>query len=77
MLEMVQEIMEEQLHQKLRIAGGPLVKFLAMIVPERNPLVLVELHYEHKEEKISVSGKIFYETTVFIKYDLYLIQKTA
>jgi 3-hydroxyacyl-[acyl-carrier-protein] dehydratase len=73
MLEMIQEMMAEQQGQKLRISKGPLIKFLAMIVPERNPSLLIELNYEPEPGGISVRGRIYYETTVFMKYHLVLV----
>ncbi|HZK63010.1 MAG TPA: 3-hydroxyacyl-ACP dehydratase [Puia sp.] len=73
MLEMIQEIMEVHLDQKLRISRGPLIKFLSMIIPEKNPLLLVDIQYEKKDGKISASGKIHFESTIFMKYNLELI----
>ncbi|MDP4132316.1 MAG: 3-hydroxyacyl-ACP dehydratase, partial [Bacteroidota bacterium] len=46
MLEMIQEIMEAHLERKLRISKGPLIKFLSMIIPDKNPLLMVEILYE-------------------------------
>ena len=73
MLEMIQEIMEEYTKQKLRISRGPLIKFLAMIVPDRNPSIVVEALHDKRDGKIMVNGKIFHGSTVFMKYDLELI----
>jgi 3-hydroxyacyl-[acyl-carrier-protein] dehydratase len=77
MLEMIQEIMEEYMKQKLRISKGPLIKFLAMIVPDRNPFLVVEAHYDKRDGNIFVSGKIFHEATVFMKYNLEFIPEPA
>jgi hypothetical protein len=65
--------MEVHLDQKLRISKGPLIKFLSMIIPEKNPLLLVDIQYERKDGKISASGKIHFESTIFMKYNLELI----
>ncbi|HEY4155094.1 MAG TPA: 3-hydroxyacyl-ACP dehydratase, partial [Puia sp.] len=43
MLEMVREILEISLHEKLRISKGPLIKFLSMIVPDKSPVVSIEV----------------------------------
>lgn len=77
MLEMIQEIMEEQLRQKLRISKGPLIKFLTMINPDKNPFIIIEVQYDLTDEKITVRGKIFYEPTIFMKYHLELIPEPA
>ena len=73
MLEMIQEIMETQLERKLRISKGPLIKFLSMIIPDKNPLLMVEILYETDGEKISARGKIYHENIIFMKYHLELI----
>ncbi len=73
MLEIIRELMEDRLNQKLRISKGPLIKFLAMIVPEKNASFEVDLRYEIKEGSVYASGRIFHETTTFMKYNLQLI----
>ena len=73
MLEMIRELMEDRLNQKLRISKGPLIKFLAMIIPEKNTSFEVDLHYETKDGSVDASGRIFHETTTFMKYNLQLI----
>jgi 3-hydroxyacyl-[acyl-carrier-protein] dehydratase len=70
MLEMIREILEGSLQQKLRITGGPLIKFLSMIVPDKNPEFLVEINYEPKNGSIQANGKIFRDQAVFMKYSL-------
>lgn len=75
MLEMIRELMEDRLKQKLRISKGPLIKFLAMIIPEKNTSFEVDLHYETKDGFIDASGRIFHGTTTFMKYNLQLIQE--
>lgn len=73
MLEMVKEILEELLQQKLRISKGPQIKFLSMIIPEKDPDFTIELHYEVINEIIHARGKIYREQVVFMKYMLELI----
>ena len=77
MLEIIREIMEEHTKQKLRISKAPLVKFLAMIVPHKNSSFVVEAHLNQKDGKMLVSGKIFHETAIFMKYNLALIPEPA
>lgn len=72
MLEMVREILEEFLQQKLRISKGPLIKFLAMIIPDKTPSFTIEVNYETKESMILAGGKIFHEQVIFMKYNLEL-----
>jgi 3-hydroxyacyl-[acyl-carrier-protein] dehydratase len=70
MLEMIQEILELKLGRRLRTTGGPLIKFLSMIIPEKNPDILVEINYQDREGKIRSQGKIFFGETIFMKYQL-------
>jgi 3-hydroxyacyl-[acyl-carrier-protein] dehydratase len=72
MLEMVKEILEELLQQKLRISKGPQIKFLSMIISDKDPDFTIELHYEIINEIIHTRGKIFREQVVFMKYLLEL-----
>jgi 3-hydroxyacyl-[acyl-carrier-protein] dehydratase len=72
MLEMVKEILEDLLQQKLRIFKGPQIKFLSMIIPNEDPGFTIELHYEVINETIHARGKIFREQIVFMKYQLEL-----
>lgn len=77
MLEMVKEILEDLLQQKLRISKGPLIKFLQMIIPEKHPVFTVELHYEVANDMIRADGKIFHEQSIFMKYQLGLVKESA
>ena len=72
MLEMVKEILEELLQQQLRISKGPQIKFLSMIIPEKDPDFTIELHYEMLNGIIQARGKIFSEEVIFMKYQLEL-----
>jgi len=77
MLEMVKEILEELLRQKLRISKGSQIKFLSMIPPDKDPDFIVELHYETINEIIHARGKIFREQIIFMKYQLGLVKEPA
>lgn len=73
MLEMVKEILEELLQQQLRISKGPQIKFLSMIIPDKDPDFTIELQYEMVNGIIQARGKIFREQVIFMKYQLELI----
>ncbi len=72
MLEMIQEILEEFLQQKFRISKAPLIKFLSMIIPDKDPDFTIELQYEMVNGIIQARGKIFREQVIFMKYQLEL-----
>jgi 3-hydroxyacyl-[acyl-carrier-protein] dehydratase len=77
MMEMITELTGEYLQKPFRISGGPMVKFLHMIDPKKNPLISLEIKYQAVEEKINTRGKIFYDTETFMKFELTLIPEEA
>lgn len=77
MIEMLKEVLEDLLRQELRISGAPVIKFLAMIVPDKTPDFTIELSYERAAAAIQVQGRIFSGKTVFMKCQLELIPAPA
>jgi hypothetical protein len=72
MMQMITEITGEFLKQPFRITGAPVIKFLRMIDPGRNPLIHLEIKYDSIPPKTVVNGKIFFETVVFMKFQMEL-----
>ena len=68
MMQMITEITGEYLKQPFRITGAPLIKFLRMIDPSRNPKIHLEIKYDSIPPKTVVTGKIFFESEVFMKF---------
>jgi 3-hydroxyacyl-[acyl-carrier-protein] dehydratase len=73
MMEMITEITGECLHQSFRISGGPMIKFLHMIDPQKDPLINLEINYQLTHEKIVTDGKIFKGSIIFMKFQLVFI----
>ena len=73
MMEMIVEIMGEHLHQSFRISGAPLIKFLLMIDPRKNPLINLEIKYQSASESTVANGRIFFGESIFMKFQLTLI----
>jgi len=73
MLEMIAELTGRSLHQRFRISGGPVIKFLNMIDPRKNRLIEVGIEYQIEKETVAVQGKIFHESFIFMKYKLVLL----
>ena len=59
MMEMVTEITGEYLKKSFRISGSPLIKFLRMIDPRRNPVIHFEIKYESAPGAVITHGRIF------------------
>jgi 3-hydroxyacyl-[acyl-carrier-protein] dehydratase len=72
MMEMVAEIMGDYLKGSFRISGGPLIKFLRMIDPRINPEIQMEIKFNPSDEVIITSGRIFFGSDVFMKFQINL-----
>ena len=73
MMEMITEIAGQQLKNTFRISGAPLVKFLHMIDPEKNPLINLEIKYQQDKENTETNGKIYFGSAVFMKFQFVLL----
>jgi hypothetical protein len=69
MMQMITEITGEFLEQTFRITDAPMIKFLHMIDPGKNPLIHLEIKFDSTNtSKTNVSGKIFFEAEIFMKF---------
>jgi 3-hydroxyacyl-[acyl-carrier-protein] dehydratase len=73
MMEMITEIAGKYLQKEFRIYGGPMIKFLHMIDPRRNPLISVEIKHQTTYADTAVIGKIYFGSEIFMKFQLTLI----
>ena len=77
MMEMIAEITGQILQKSFRISGGPMIKFLRMIDPERNPRISLEIKWESIAGKTNTDGKIFFGSETFMKFQLILVPDTV
>ncbi len=77
MMQMITEITGVFLKQSFRISGAPMIKFLHMIDPRKNPQIYLEIKYDSDAPKTFVSGKIFFETEIFMKFQVYMQESPA
>jgi 3-hydroxyacyl-[acyl-carrier-protein] dehydratase len=73
MLEMITEIVGNHKQIPVRITGAPMIKFLNMIDPNKDPLILFEIKCESGTTNILTQGKIYSGTRLFMKFQLYLL----
>jgi 3-hydroxyacyl-[acyl-carrier-protein] dehydratase len=73
MMEIIADITGEYLQRSFRISAGPMIKFLHMIDPKKNPLISLEINYQSTSERTATNGKIFYGAVIFMKFQLTLI----
>lgn len=74
MMEMITEIMGEHLKKSFRISSAPLIKFLLMIDPRKNPRIHIEIKYQILPGNTTVNGKIFSGAQTFMKFQMNLVQ---
>jgi 3-hydroxyacyl-[acyl-carrier-protein] dehydratase len=77
MMEMVVEMTGMHLKNAFRIKGSPLIKFLRMIDPRRNPIIDFEIKYQLTPGSVITNGRIFSGTEVFMKFQLNLVSDTG
>jgi 3-hydroxyacyl-[acyl-carrier-protein] dehydratase len=73
MMEMITEILGEQMKQSFRISSAPLVKFLLMIDPRKNPRIHIEIKYQTLSGTTNANGKIFSGPQTFMKFQMNLL----
>jgi len=71
-MQMIAEITSEYLKQPFRITGAPMIKFLHMIDPRKNPLIHLEIKYQSTPSNTITSGKIFLGSEIFMKFQINL-----
>ena len=73
MMEMIAEISGEYLQKSFRISGVPLIKFLRMIDPDKDPVIKLEIKYQPAAEQTLTNGKIFSDSDIFMKFQIILL----
>ncbi len=73
MMEMVTEILGSHKGLTFRITAAPMIKFLLMINPEADPLIVFEINYEPAGEKILAHGRIFSASRIFMKFNFFVL----
>jgi hypothetical protein len=68
MMQILREILEDHIAQRLRISRGDNMKFLAIINPDENKAVDVDLSYSFSDGSYNVSGSILTASTTFFKF---------
>ena len=77
MMEMVAEMTGDYLKNSFRIKGSPMIKFLRMIDPQRNPLIHFEIKYQIAPGTVITNGRIYSGSEIFMKFQLNLVSDTG
>jgi 3-hydroxyacyl-[acyl-carrier-protein] dehydratase len=73
MLEMITEIVGNHVQKRARITSAPMIKFLNMIDPNKDPMIQFEIKYEAGTNNILIQGKIYARERMFMKFQLNLL----
>lgn len=73
MLEMITEITDHHLLLHTRISSAPMIKYLNMIDPNKDPLIHFEIQYETGITNMLTHGKIYSDARIFMKFQLTLL----
>jgi 3-hydroxyacyl-[acyl-carrier-protein] dehydratase len=67
-MQIIKEILQDTTGKKLRMGNGDNIKFTGMIIPDKDPLVHIELTYQDKDGMLTAEAKLFAGEIVFTKY---------
>jgi 3-hydroxyacyl-[acyl-carrier-protein] dehydratase len=74
MMQMIKEIMEQQVHQKLMLRDGDNVKFLSVINPTEHSEVQADIqHQKEQDGSIRINASLFAGTIIFFKIKATLV----
>ena len=69
-IQMINEILSERLGKKLMLTKARNIKFPAMINPNINPELHFQIKYSKQEEETyKINAQIYFEDTVFLKFN--------
>ncbi len=66
--QLIKEILQEEIKRNLVLSKGINIKFMAMIVPQKHPKVLLEIAYKTESDIYSVDAKLFFDDIIFTKF---------
>ena len=70
MMQIIKELVEKNESRPLRIRRAAQLKFLTMIDPRRHPVIFADILCRESEAHVKISGRLFFEDTVFMKCDM-------
>lgn len=67
-VQMIKELLEENTGTTTMMVSGDNIKFTGMILPDKNPVVNLEINYTQSENIFVVDAKLFFGDQTFTKY---------
>jgi 3-hydroxyacyl-[acyl-carrier-protein] dehydratase len=73
-LQIIKEIIEKNIKTQLILEKATNIKYISVIVPKANEMLIVEINYNNIENKIKIDSVIKSDNTIFLKFKgFYLI----
>lgn len=67
-VQMIKEILEENTGKFTMMISGDNIKFTGMILPDKSPVVNIEINFIKTEDVYAVDAKLFFNEQIFTKY---------
>lgn len=67
-IQIIKELLEELMQKKLQLTHGDNIKFTGMIIPDKTPILNIEVNFKLNEAEINCDAKFSFEETVFTKF---------
>lgn len=67
-MQILKEFLEEAMGKKLQAGQGDNIKFTGMIIPDKNPMVNIEISYQDKDGMLAADAKFYSGEIIFTKY---------
>ncbi|MCT4639903.1 MAG: hypothetical protein N4A72_19545 [Bacteroidales bacterium] len=71
-LQILRELCEKEFNKPLSITGSSVIKYINMIIPDKNPKLAIDIAIKEIDGAYKIDGKILDGDTVFLKAKLTL-----
>lgn len=71
-LQILRELCEKEFNKPLSITGSSVIKYINMIIPDKNPKLTIDIAIKEADGTYKIDGKILDGDTVFLKAKLTL-----
>lgn len=67
-VEIIKELLEDVIGKNTMMVSGDNIKFTGMILPDKHPVVNIEINFTNTDGIYNVDAKLFFEDITFTKY---------
>ncbi len=66
--QVIKEVLQQYLKKTLQLAEGDNIKFMGMILPDKQPTIKLEINYRVENSNIFTDAKLYNDSTIFTKF---------